>query len=167
MPAGILYYNLIEPVLKSEKPMTEEQIEEEMRKKFKMQGLILADINIVKKMDKKLEKGQSNVIPAYIDKNGNLSKGKSNAISKEEFEILQQYTTKTIKEISREILSGNINQEPYYSKKTKRTPCEYCEFKSICNFRPGECNNQYRFIENKKKEEILNKIKEEENDNTK
>ncbi len=167
MPAGILYYNLIEPVLKSEKPMTEEQIEEEMRKKFKMQGLILADINIVKKMDKKLEKGQSNVIPAYIDKDGNLSKGKSNAISKEEFEILQQYTTKTIKEISREILSGNINQEPYYSKKTKRTPCEYCEFKSICDFRQGECNNQYRFIENKKKEEILNKIKEEENDNTK
>lgn len=160
MPAGILYYNLIEPILKSEKPMSEEQIEEEMRKRFKMQGLILADINIVKKMDKTLENGQSSRIPAYIDKDGNLSRGKSNAISKEEFEMLQDYTKKTIKQISEEILSGNIKIEPYYSKKNKKTPCEYCEFKSICDFKSGECRSKYRFIENKKKEEILKEIKE-------
>lgn len=160
MPAGVLYYNLIEPILKSEKLMNEEQIEEEMRKRFKMQGLILADINIVKKMDKTLEKGQSNRIPAYIDKDGNLSKGKSSAVTKEEFELLQNYTKKTIKEISEEILSGNIKMEPYYNKRTKKTPCEYCDYKSICNFKAGECQNKYRFIDTKKKEEILQEIKE-------
>lgn len=160
LPAGILYYNLIEPVIKLDKIATEEQIEEEIRKKFKMQGLILADVNVIKKMDKTLDKGQSNMVPAYIDKDGNLSKGKSNAISKEEFEMIQNYTNKTIKEISNEILSGKIEKQPYYNKKTKKTPCDYCEFKSICNFNDGDCRNKYHFIETKKKEEILQEIKE-------
>lgn len=33
-----------------------------------MNGLILADVNIVKKMDKTLENGNSKIIPAYINK---------------------------------------------------------------------------------------------------
>lgn len=159
MPAGVLYYHLIEPILKFDKPVGYEQIQEEMRKRFKMHGLILADIDIVKKMDRSLEKGHSSRIPAYIDKDGNLSKGRSNAITKEEFALMQDYTKKTIKEIAEEILSGNIKKEPYYSKKTKKTPCEYCEFQSICDFKLGECENKYRFIETKKKEEILEQIK--------
>ena len=57
LPAGVLYFNLIDPIIKSSKNMSEEDIENEIRKKFKMQGLILADINIVKMMDNELEKG--------------------------------------------------------------------------------------------------------------
>ena len=59
MPAGILYFNLIDPKIKLSEKISEEKIEEELRKQFKMKGLILADVNIVKKMDKKLEKGNS------------------------------------------------------------------------------------------------------------
>ena len=68
LPAGVLYFNLIDPIIKANKNMTEEEIEEEIKKKFKMQGLILADVNVVKMMDKNLEKGASNIVPAYIDK---------------------------------------------------------------------------------------------------
>ena len=157
-PAGVLYFSLIDPVIKAEKYMSDEQIEEELKKKFKMNGLILADVKVVKMMDKKLESGNSNVVPAYIDKEGNLSK-KSNAVTREQFGDLQKYTAKIIKEISEEILSGNINLNPYYNTKTKKTPCEYCEYKSICQFKAGSYGNNYNYISKKEKQEILEQIK--------
>lgn len=160
MPAGVLYYSLIDPILKTDKKIDKEQIEEEMKKKFKMNGLILADVNVVKMMDKSLSSGASNVIPAYIDKEGNISKSKSNAITKEQFEDLRKYTNNIIKQIAKEMLSGDIKIEPYYQKKNKKTPCDYCEYKEICNFKENKCNN-YRYIPNDKKEEVLAKIREE------
>lgn len=160
MPAGVLYYSLIDPILKTDKKIDKEQIEEEMKKKFKMNGLILADVNVVKMMDKNLSSGASNLVPAYIDKEGNISKSKSNAITKEQFEDLRKYTNNIIKQIAKEMLSGDIKIEPYYQKKNKKTPCDYCEYKEICNFKENKCNN-YRYIPNDKKEEVLAKIREE------
>lgn len=158
LPAGVLYFSLIDPIIKSDKYMTDEQIELELKKKFKMNGIILADVKVVKMMDKKLDSGASNLIPAYIDKEGNLSK-KSNAVTKEQFEDLQKYTAKIIKEISEEILSGDISLKPYYNIKTKKKPCDYCEYKSICQFDAGQNGNNYNYISKMEKDEILEKIK--------
>lgn len=158
-PAGVLYFNLIDPVIKASKNMTEEEIENEIRKKFKMQGLILADVDVVKSMDKELEQGASSRVPAYLDKAGNLSKGKSNAVNKVQFEYLQKYMNRIIKQISEEILSGNIELKPYYNLKNKKTPCEYCEYKPVCNFNQNGCKNEYRYIGNYDKELVLDMIK--------
>ena len=68
--AGVLYFSLLEQMIKSNKKLSEEEIEEKIKANFKMKGLIVADINIVKMHDKNLEKGSSNLIPAYIDKSG-------------------------------------------------------------------------------------------------
>lgn len=160
MPAGVLYFNLINPIIKENKNVDEEKLEEEIRKQFKMKGLILANVDIVKKMDKTLDSGSSNIIPAYIDKEGNLSK-KSNAITKSGFENLQKYMNKILKQISEEILTGNISIKPYYKIKQGKTPCEYCKYKSICNFNSGTCKKEYNYIGNEEKEYILEQIKEE------
>ena len=157
-PAGVLYFNLIDSSVKSANKIDEEKLQEEIRKQFKMKGLILADIDIVKKMDKKLEKGNSNVIPAYINKEGNLA-NKSSTITRSQFENLQKYTNKIIKQISNAILSGNINVKPYYKIKQGKTPCEYCKYKSICNFNTGICKKEYNYIGNSEKEYILEQIK--------
>ena len=157
MPAGVLYFSLLEQVIKAEKRMEIEEIEEKIRTNFKMKGLILADVKIVKLHDKNLEKGSSNLVPAYIDKDGNLSEKKTSGITKEQFSDLQKYMYKIIKQISKEILEGNIDLKPYY--KDKKTPCKYCDYKSICNFNMGGCENNYNYIEKRTKEEILQKIK--------
>ena len=50
--------------------MSDEEIEEKIRQEFKMKGLILADVNIVKKMDTNIEnepRGTSKIIPATIN----------------------------------------------------------------------------------------------------
>ena len=158
IPAGVLYFNLIDPVIKADKNMSDEEIELEIKKQFKMQGLILADINVVRMMDKNLDKGASNIIPVYIDKNDNLSNTKSNCVSKEQFKYLQKYTNKLIKEIASEILSGNIDIRPIYNAKKKKTPCEYCEYKAICNF--DSSKNEYNYVPNLDKEVLFEMIKE-------
>lgn len=155
MPAGVLYFNLIDPTIKSKKSLTDEEIEDKIRKKFKMQGLILADVDIVKMMDTKLETGSSDVIPAYIGKEGTLSNNRSSVVNRKQFEYLQKYTNRLIRQISEEILSGNIDIRPYYNVKNKKTPCEYCGFKSICNFNGGDCRNGYNYINNLEKEVVL------------
>lgn len=158
LPAGMLYYNLIEPVLKEDKPISKERLEEELKNKFKMKGLILADVNIIKMMDKNLDSGYSKLVPAYINKEGNISEKNSSVVDSKQFKDLMKHSNKIIKDISKEILNGNIEIKPYYQRKTKKTACDYCEYNGICNFK--ESNLQYKYIENNSKEEILEKIKE-------
>ena len=160
--AGILYFNLIEPVIKAKnKHLTEEQLEQEIRNNFKMNGLILGDIDVVKMMDNNLTVGNSNIIPAYIDKEGNLSKNKPSIIEKDEFKLLQNKVENVIKQISEEILSGDITQKPIYLHKNQRTACEFCTYKAICGFDSKMCNNSYNYILNLSKNEVLSKLKSE------
>lgn len=159
LPAGMLYFKMIDPIIKADKNKTEEQIQEELKKKFRMNGIILADVKIIKKMDKTLENGASNSLPVYLDKDGNISSTRSNVITKEQFTILQKKAQKIIMETAKEILNGNIDIKPVYDRRKKEDACKYCEYKSICRFNPKE--NKYAFIENKTKEEILEELKTE------
>lgn len=159
-PAGMLYFSLIDPVIKSDKNKTDEEIKEELRKKFRMNGMILADINIIKSMDKTLEKGASNNIPVYLDKDGNISKSRSNVVTKEQFSNMQKTAERIIKQIAKEILEGNIDIKPAYYKKNKMDVCKYCEYKPICRFNKN--TNDFTYIENKTKDEVLDEIKKEE-----
>lgn len=157
IPAGVLYFNVIDPIIKADKNKTDEEIEGEIKKQFKMQGLILADVNVVRMMDKTLEKGASSLIPVYLDQNQNISEARSSTVTKEEFKTLQNHINKVIKEIAKEIYSGEIEIKPYYNQKKKKTPCDYCPYKSICNFDPNR--NSYYYIPNKDKQQILEEIK--------
>lgn len=157
MPVGMFYFNLIDPIVKASKNLTEEQIQEELKKQFRMNGMVLADINIIKMMDKKLEKGASNIVPVTFDKDGNIMRSRSNVITKEQFTLLQNKVKKIIKQISKEILEGNIEIKPTYNKLKKEEACKYCEYKSICCFNPNV--NDYSFIENKTKQELLENLK--------
>ncbi len=157
MPAGVLYFSMLEQMIKSNKRMEQEEIEEKIRANFKMKGLILADVKVVKLHDKNLQNGSSALIPAYIGKDGELSEKKTSGVTAEQFKELQKYMYTIIKQISKEILGGNIDLKPYY--KDKKTPCKYCDYKSICSFNMGGCENSYNYIDKKSKEEILHKIK--------
>lgn len=157
-PAGIFYFNLIEPILNENNNLTDEEIKEKIQKKFKMNGLILADIKIIKMMDKSLIKGYSNIVPVYLDKDGNISESKSNTVTKEQFTNLQKNIKKIIKQISQEILSGKIEIKPMYDKLKKMSSCNYCKYKTICQF--NSKHNKYEYLQNKTKEDILKEIKE-------
>lgn len=145
--SGILYMGLIDNVVKNAKNLSEEEIENKIRNNFKMKGLILADISVVKMMDNKLQTGSSDIVPVYIGKDGTISEKKSSVINKEEFNKLQLRVKEIIKEISREILKGKIDIKPYnYNKKTG---CDYCKYKTICMFNTNIKGNEYNYISKK------------------
>lgn len=162
IPAGVLYFNLTNPTIGTDKNLTDEEVEEKIRQEFKMKGLILADVNIIKKMDTNIEnepKGISKIIPATIKKDGEISDRGTSAVTKEQFVYLQKYMEKIIKQISEEILQGNIEVKPYYNASTKKTPCEYCKYKSICRFDENTKNNEYKYISKLNKDAVLEMIK--------
>ena len=157
MPAGVFYFSLLEQMIKADKKISEEEIEELIRKNFRMKGLIVADVKIIKMNDRTLKSGSSKMVPATITSSGAVNEKWTSGVNAEEFKILQQYINKIVKQISKEILSGNIDLKPYNKK--GKTPCEYCEYKSICGFNTRLCKNDYNYIDKKSKDEILNKMK--------
>ena len=160
-PAGVLYFNLIEPVIKAKnRNITDEELENEIRNNFRMNGLILGDVKVVQMMDNGLTSGKSKLVPAYIDKNGDISKSKSSTVDSLEFRILQKQTNKILKQISEEILTGKIEPNPVYIAKKKSTPCLYCSYRAICGFNPDFKGNNYKYVPNLDKNVILSELKE-------
>jgi len=158
MPAGVFYFSLLEKIVEVEKRTTEEEIEEMIRKNFKMKGLIVADVNIIKMNDNTLKSGSSKLVPAAISASGAVIQNWTNGVDKESFKILQDYIDITIKQIAKEILSGQIDLKPYNKK--GKTPCEYCGYKAVCGFDPRQ-NNKYNYIDKKTKDDIILKMKKE------
>ena len=162
IPAGVLYFGLTEPKLdkvKNSKNITDEEVEQKKREHFRMNGLVLAEMNVINMMDNNLKDGEkSTTIPVKLKKDGSMDKT-SKVVSRKEFEILQKYVKKTLGDISKEILDGNIDIKPYYNVKNKRKPCEYCVYGSICNFKKGFYGNDYNYIDNLEKDYILECMK--------
>ena len=88
---------------------------------------------------------------------GAIGKTSNSTITKEEFTLLQKAANRVIKNISKEIMQGNIEIKPMYSLKTKTTSCKYCTYNAICRFNVS-CNH-YSYIQNRTKEKILEELK--------
>lgn len=143
-PSGILYFGLIDHIIQADKNMSDEEIKEAIKKEFRMSGLVLANIDIVRMMDTSLTDGASSIIPITLKKSGEISEYKSSCIKEDEFENLQKKVKEVIKQIGNEILAGKIDIYPY--NYNNHTGCDYCEYKSICNFNPNLKNNKYNYI---------------------
>ncbi len=158
IPAGAMYFSLLEPMVKANRKLNKEEIDEKLRDNYRMKGLILADINVIKMQDNTIEEGKkSNIIPAKIGTNGQIDfRSTRSGITSEQFEILQKYIAKLIKQIGQEILQGKIDLKPTNYKGQK--PCEYCEYHSICGFDVRNNQNKYQYIEKLSKDDIIKKI---------
>jgi ATP-dependent helicase/nuclease subunit B len=154
IPGAILYFRLDDPIVKGSAGMTEEKIEENIMKKLKMKGLLLADARLVKSMDNTMET-YSLIIPAKMNRDGSL--GSSSAISLKEFEILREYVSDSVVQLCQEMLRGNIKIKP--SKKKNYASCTYCNYASICQFDTEVRDNKYRYVNEKPEDEVWKLMK--------
>ncbi|MFB6465268.1 helicase-exonuclease AddAB subunit AddB [Cytobacillus sp. Hz8] len=157
-PAGVLYFHVQNPIIQATKMLSLDEIEEEILKKFKMNGLILGDPNVIKLMDQTLESGNSRIIAAGINKNGSLAKS-SKVADKEGFNDLRKYVRKLYVQTGNEISEGRVDLAPYKLK--DKTPCTFCSFKPVCQFDESLESNSYRVLPTKSKEDIMNLVREE------
>ena len=159
MPAGVLYFDMLDKIVSKNNRISDEEIEDEIRKSFQMKGLIVADVKLIKMQDHTLKTGSSKIIPASLNKDGEINKSWTKGVSKDEFKILQDYIYKTIKQIAKEILSGNVDIKPY--NKNGDTPCNFCPYKTICMFDTRLTGNKYNYIPKKSRDDVIKKIIEE------
>lgn len=151
LPGGILYFKIDDPIIKNNKrEFTEEEIEKSIMKQLKMKGLLLADVKVVKAMDRTID-GYSLIIPARVNKGDVLGSGSSIATI-EQFSILQKYVKKILQNMGEEMINGNISISPF--KKKKATSCQYCAYSSICQFDALLKDNKYRILHDKSDDEV-------------
>jgi ATP-dependent helicase/nuclease subunit B len=138
--------------------LTLEEIEEEMMKQFKMNGLMLADENVIRLMDRTVESGNSHIVAAGFKKDGTLSKA-SKVANREDFDSLRRFVRNKYVETGNDIISGVVDIDPFKLK--DRLPCTFCSFKSVCQFDRSIDSNDFRKLVPKSKEDILEAIKKE------
>lgn len=154
-PGAILYFRIDDPIIKSKKDLSLEEIQEEVLKQLRMDGLLLKNMQVIKSMDTELEEGYSLIIPARIKKNGELSDNNS-IITMEQFGILREYVNKKILENCDEMISGNIKIEP--CKENKNIVCSFCDYVHICQFDVGIDGNKYKVLSKKENKELWDKM---------
>lgn len=117
-----------------------EAMEERMEDAYKLEGIVLDDMDLIDSMDTEIG-GASKVLPIkYVKKNGTYSGSSGGYLfSREEFEELSAQVDRQVDRICREICDGKIDIRPKKEKKKDmegnyKTSCKYCSYKSICMF---------------------------------
>lgn len=158
-PAGVLYFHVHNPIVNASKMLTLEEIEEEILKRFKMNGLLLNDENVIRLMDKSIDTGSSQIISAGFKKDGSLLKS-SKVASKEDFDNLRQFVRHKYVETGNGIVSGIVDVSPYKLK--DRAPCTFCSFKPVCQFDQAVESNDFRKLPVIKKDDLLEALRHDE-----
>ena len=125
-PAGIFYYNVKDPMLQKEMEEDLDELDPEIFKKLKMNGLVMEDRDVIESLDR-----TTISLPLSYTTKGALRKGSSVA-SETEFELLDAYVKKKITDIRESILDGNAEVSPY--EMGNRNACTYCPYQGTCGF---------------------------------
>lgn len=157
-PGGVLYFHVHNPFLNTKKFMTIDEIERELLKSFRMKGLVLEEDEAIHLMDEQLDAGDSLVIPAGFKKDGTLS-ARSKTADDSDFSAMRGHVRGLYQKAGNDIVSGRVDITPY--RYNKKTPCTFCSYRQVCQFDDTLDENNYRIIRPKKKEEIIQMMKEE------
>ena len=126
LPAGVLYYQIQDPVLDTDGE--EADVTARVLEKLKPNGLINGDPEIIKRLDQSMP-GRSQVLPIAYNKDGSLRAG-SPVASGEQFAALSRYVNRKIRKIGSEVLDGRMDVNPYELK--GKTACDYCAYSGVC-----------------------------------
>ena len=126
LPAGVLYYQIQDPVLDMDGE--EADVTARVLEKLKPNGLINGDPEIIKRLDQSMP-GRSQVLPIAYNKDGSLRAG-SPVASGEQFAALSRYVNRKIRKIGSEVLDGRMDVNPYELK--GKTACDYCAYSGVC-----------------------------------
>ncbi|MBO2943270.1 helicase-exonuclease AddAB subunit AddB [Paenibacillus sp. F411] len=151
LPAGTLYFHVHDPVLQSPNGLTADQAAEELLKRFKMKGLLLADREAVSLMDAGLEKGHSSIIPVAVKADGSFYSSAAVA-DPEQWQSLLKTVRQNIVSIGSRITGGEVKIEPYRIQ--QETACTYCSYRPVCQFDESMEGNQYQLLKKPGKDQI-------------
>lgn len=142
-PAGVFLFKIREIDADADvKSITpgEEAAKERMEDAYKLEGIVLDDMDMIGSMDTDLG-STSKVIPIkYVKKSGAYASSAGGYLfTREEFDELSQQVDSQVERICQEICDGRIDIRPKRENKKDmegkhKTSCKYCSYKSICMF---------------------------------
>lgn len=155
LPGGILYFKIQDPFISAKGPLSPGELEKVILKESKMKGYLLNEPQVIKLMDKDIS-GHSELIPAALNKEGQLYKNSDSVFTMEEFNSLRNYVENTLQNIGQEIIDGNVAVQPYRFK--GKSPCRFCLYHAVCRFDAGIPGHSYKLLLPKEREEIWYEI---------
>lgn len=156
VPAALLYYHIDDPTIETPVELTQEQINEEILAKLRMNGVVNSDPAVVERLDHLLQ-DKSKVIPVEKKKDGSFS-ARSGILSREEMQLVSSYVDTKIRKIGREILDGKIAANPY--EKGNEEACTYCAYKKVCGFDGSIPGYEKRQLEDLDKQTLMQRMQE-------
>lgn len=156
VPAALLYYHIDDPTIETPVELTQEQINEEILTKLRMNGVVNSDPAVVERLDRFLQ-DKSKVIPVEKKKDGSFS-ARSGILSREELQVVSAYVDTKIRQIGREILDGKIAANPY--EKGNEEACTYCAYKKVCGFDGSIPGYEKRQLEDLDKQTLMQRMQD-------
>ncbi|MEG0830160.1 MAG: PD-(D/E)XK nuclease family protein [Anaerovoracaceae bacterium] len=133
-PAGAFYFLICDPTVDVAKVSTDQikdTVEMEMKKTFKMDGIMVDKPEIINAVAGEFD-GYSYIVPLRNSSKGIVSMSPGKLLNEEEFGQVQEEVDKAVKSLCEDLSGGNIKIKP---KKTGQiTGCTYCKYRGICQF---------------------------------
>lgn len=159
LPAGMLYMHVQNPLLQYDTEVSEARIEEDRLSEFKLKGIVTDEVDVLMQMDTNFDQCQSSqIIPAKLNKTGGLS-STSRAISEQDFDVLRTFSQGKHIAAGNAIWQGDTSIAPF--EHGERTGCQFCAYKSLCQFDVTDGKQHYRQLPKLKRSEALQAMKEE------
>lgn len=120
--------------------------EKNLKENFKMSGLVLEDESVLSALGGKTPFVK---VKPYKGERGQALVGKEDLLA------LQSHVETTLQGVAEKMLNGDIQALPLVDSDT--SPCDYCPYRFVCKI---EGDDPVEQMENLKKEEILKKLRE-------
>lgn len=127
---GALYFPVSDLTLKSQGRLSEEEAQKNIDSALRLKGLIPCDESVLDAYDEKLASSAKRA--------GSSGKG----VMLEDFETIDHYLKEKLSEICTDMLRGDFEIAPY--RKNDFSPCEYCQYSSVCRFDASCRDNSYK-----------------------
>jgi ATP-dependent helicase/nuclease subunit B len=154
-PAGVLYFHVHNPLLALSNATGPADVQSQLLKRFKMRGLVSADAEAVRLMDDELDSGYSDLLPVALKRDGSFYSS-SSVVTDEQWGTLRKSVRSTIGRIGSGIQAGEVSIEPY--RLGPKSPCQYCDYKAVCQFDTQFDGNEYRKLLKPAKEQVWRQL---------
>lgn len=135
LPAGILYMPAADAAPSLPRNASEDDIRRQKRKNYAMNGLILADADVIQAMDASME---GIFIPVSTNRDGNFSKASQESlVTLQELGKINSYIDRLVIQMAQELHGGNIEAFPVEGS------CEYCDYRGVCGITRASAVEQY------------------------
>lgn len=163
--AGILYLPVAQPAAALGRQASEQDMQHEMQKHYRMKGLIVNDEEVLKAMEQDLS-GKYIPVQAraaaydeehtlrehvFVGRHANEAllerKALESLITSEQLGKLFRYVERIVERMADELYQGNIEAKPLREQKEAGlNPCLYCDYHSLCGFQQEDVAATYQTV---------------------